>query len=269
MDLPLQKIQGGDTIRTIKMPDGGVERVLYLLKTDGRPLKGRVEMWLGPNRKTHGMDIDIQDGSKTPFRALLKFKKNDSAGPQMLTFRNTGPVHFPLWAGCQVVGPDLNSELKAYTDKIFEQGPPEWVQGMAIRSFPVPDNVESVQVVFTSVRSCAPKPKSIKAKIEVLQGPDCRKQVFDLHAGGGSQPYHAVFETPGKGVTLRIISKNVLEYPFEVSVVPYVIGDGAVPSGGIGSVGVVGGRTSEWPNQWPSTANPGWPGTSKEWWEGV
>jgi hypothetical protein len=95
--------------------------------------------------------------------------------------------------------------------------------GGTVRSFPIDTHGESVQVLFWAKDVGK---KSIIAKIEVLQGPNNYKQPYDLHLGGGSQPYHAVFATPGSGVTLRIKSKkNVADRKFEVVVAPYEIGE--------------------------------------------
>jgi hypothetical protein len=80
-DLPLRTIQGANTLVTMKMPVEN-ERVCVYIKTNGRPTKAAIEMWLGPLRRTHKMDIYCQDGNNTPFREVLKFKKGDNAGPQ-------------------------------------------------------------------------------------------------------------------------------------------------------------------------------------------
>mmetsp|Transcript_20839 Transcript_20839/g.23394 ORF Transcript_20839/g.23394 Transcript_20839/m.23394 type:complete len:168 (-) Transcript_20839:352-855(-) len=58
-------------------------------------------------------------------------------------------------------------------------------------------------------------------KIEVLQGPNSVRQLYDLHCGGSTQPYHAIIPTPGPGWTIRIIATNYMEFPFEAVVTPY------------------------------------------------
>mmetsp|Transcript_17929 Transcript_17929/g.25833 ORF Transcript_17929/g.25833 Transcript_17929/m.25833 type:complete len:328 (-) Transcript_17929:70-1053(-) len=221
-DLPLQRIEGGETLRTFKMPIES-ERCQMVFKTMGRPLRCRVEMWLGPQRKTHMMDMDIQDGQVAPFRACLKFKKGDSAGAQVLTIRNMGTPEFPLLAGVVAVTPEKSKEFEKITNKVWQMGPPTHVQGgTTVRSFPVADNVEAIQLLVSSKRVSG---KSVKMDIEVLQGANYVKQRFDLQVGGGCQPYHAIIATPGQGVTIRMISKNVFEFPYEVSVVPYSVSD--------------------------------------------
>ena len=224
-DMPLRRIEGANTLITYKLPID-CERVQMVLKTNGRPMKGKVQLWVGPIRQTHGMDIDVENGERTPFRATLKFKKG---GPTLKISASAG-LEFPLLAGIQVPTPERNEELAAITQAEWDKAEKTLVQGAsvsgghgAVRTFPIAANVESVQVMIWSVDTGK---KSIKAKIELLQGPNNPKQSYDLHLGGGSQPYHAVFETPGEGWMLRIYNKKFIEDGlFEVAVVPYVTGD--------------------------------------------
>ena len=216
-DVPYERIEGGDTLRTWKMPIG-VERVYMAFKSDGRPLKTKVNMWLGPIRQTHNLEISMQNGAKTPYRACLKFKKTDSAGPQMLTIRNTGDYEFPVFAAVDIPSEERSEDFADNTDKIWAMGTPTLVQGSkAVRSFPIDPNVESVHFVMSSKAVGGRGPK---ARVEVLQAPNNDKQVFTIQCSGGSQPYHGVFATPGAGVTLRITNEKPLEFPIEVVVVP-------------------------------------------------
>jgi len=124
LDLPFQRFEGGDTLRTWKMPQDG-ERVEYVVKTNGRPMKAKIELWQGPIRKTHELTIDMQDGDKTPFRAILKYKK----GPQVLKISNIGPYEFPLMAAVHVPTNERAEKLRKMTEDLFEKSPKEFVQG--------------------------------------------------------------------------------------------------------------------------------------------
>ena len=48
------RIEGGKTLKTFAMPSHA-ERVQYILTSpNGRPVKAKVELWIGPNRCVHG-----------------------------------------------------------------------------------------------------------------------------------------------------------------------------------------------------------------------
>jgi hypothetical protein len=233
VDLPMEYIQGGSTLRTWKMPIGA-DRVEMFLRTNGRPMRATAELWLGPQRRTHQLVIDCQDGNKTPYRALLKFKNTDSAGPQCFTIRTDKSPEFPIQAGVSVPGPERNKALKTVTESLWDEIPPEekvLVQGGAVsggggavRRWVIPEHVESVQILSWS-RDVSKK--SFKMKVEVLQGPNNKKQDYTLQCGGGSQPYHAVIATPGQGWSIRIQNKKFVEDGlYQFAVLPYEsIGD--------------------------------------------
>mmetsp|Transcript_15727 Transcript_15727/g.19173 ORF Transcript_15727/g.19173 Transcript_15727/m.19173 type:complete len:297 (+) Transcript_15727:101-991(+) len=224
-NLKLERYEGGDSLRTFQMPMDG-DRCHYYLRTNGRPMNARIEMWQGPNRVTHTMDIYMQDGSQTPLRALLKWKK----GPQVLRILNTGESEMPFDAGVEAVSPERSQRLEAVTLKTWEANSDKKTilqggyshatggGGGAVRSFPIDNDAKSVQLLFWSG---ALGKKSCKAIIEVLQGPNNVKQKYDLSLSGSSQPYHLILTTPGSGVTVRIQNKNFVEFPYEVMVLPF------------------------------------------------
>jgi hypothetical protein len=227
-DIPLKRMEGEGTIHTYQMPSYA-NRCQYEFRTDGRPLKAKIEMWIGPIRKTHNLEIYMQDGKQTPYRGTLKFK-NDK-GPQVLKVRTLGTQAFPIWAGVSVPSPERSEEIADLTNKVWDANPKELIQGGetmpktpggAVRTFPIATNVDQVQILFWSKNVGS---RSCKCLVEVLQGPNNKKQVYDLHLSGGSQPYHAVYSTPGEGWTIRLMNKNFLEFPFEVVVLPYKLGE--------------------------------------------
>jgi hypothetical protein len=246
----LKRIEGSGTVATYQIPLEA-DRVQMYFTTNGRPLKAKVELWVGPLRKVHNMEINVEDGSFTPFLATLKFKK---VAP-VLRVATKDALELPVIAGVDIASPERSAELDAITQKVWNTSPKTLIQGGsieggigAVRIFPVADNVESVQVLFWSKDTGK---KSLKAKIEVLHGPNNKKQEYDLQCGGGSQPYHAVFQTPGKGTTLRIYNKKYVEDGLvQCVVVPYrYVGDAPVTPPG----------SSE---QWPKSSN-----SNRSWWE--
>lgn len=226
VDVPAKRIQGGGTIVTYQMP-AHADRCQMYFETDGRPLKAKINVWVGPIRQIHNLEIDSHDGSKTPFQSTIKFKKIQP----VVKISTPSTLEFPLIAKVRVPTVQRSAELETMTLKTFDEGPRERVQGGpvsgkgggAIRTFPIPSNVESVQVIIWSKNTGK---KSCKAKIEVFQGPNNNKQVYDLQVSGGLQPYHCVLQTPGgEGATLRIQNKKFVEDGlFEVVVVPYKVG---------------------------------------------
>lgn len=222
-DPPTETIQGGETLRTFKMPPDA-ERAQMFLSTNGRPLKARVELWIGPIRRTHFMVIDNHDGSQTPFRATLRFKK---VAP-VIRVTTTGSQEFPIQCAVSVPSNDRNEELNKITETTWEICPKTLIQGGsveggggAVRSFFIDESVDKVQVLFWTKDSGK---KSFKQDIEILQGPNNKRQSYNLQCGGGTQPYHAVFETPGSGWQIRIINKKFVEDGLtECVVVPYTV----------------------------------------------
>jgi len=188
--------------------------------------------WEGPVRLLHSMDVNLEDGSQTPYKGMLAFPK----GQKALKISTTGSQEFPCTFGAEVPSFDRTKQLMAFQNDVWDSNPKHTMQGNvnegglgAVKAFPISDNIESVQIMWwskdTGKRSC-------KSKIEVLQGPNSIRQVFDLHCEGSTQPYHAIIETPGTGWTIRMWSKNPMEYPHEIVVEPHTVSDNGALSGG-------------------------------------
>ena len=209
----MELIQGGNTVRTYKLPIW-TDRCQYKIATHGRPLKVEVGLWLGPLRSTHTLKIDSEDGLETPYMATLKFR----AQAQMLRIITSDSVEFPVRASVFVPPPTRAAHLLENTEYLWNKAGPDQkltVQGGnvgggggAIRWWKVPPEVKSVQVISWAKDTSK---KSFKGKIWVLQGPNNCKQDYFLQCGGGSQPYHAVIQTPGDGCTIGIQNKKFVE----------------------------------------------------------
>lgn len=214
---------------TYKMPPG-CDRVQMLLKTNGRPLKARVELWCGPIRRTHFCDLDLMNGEQTQFRSCLKFKAVDSAGPQTLQINTKEADAFPVQVALDVFASAERSETHMERfEHIWETATKIYSQGDgSIRNVQIADHVKSVQLL---VWSKDVGKKSFKANIELLQGPNNKRQYYEMQCGGGSQPYHAILETPGSGWTLRLTNKKTIhDGSFEFVVVPYEVEGGGYAS---------------------------------------
>ena len=223
--LPVTRIEGVDTLRTYEVP-ASANRAEIMMKTNGRPLRALVELWLGPMRRLHRMEADIQDGNIHPLRYAVGFK---NIGKTM-KISGKGSMEFPIDVSFNIPEPERMAELAAFTEKTFNENERHLIQGGpnthaspaptgAVRSFPIDSSIDAVQLILWSTnvgkRTC-------KCHIELLRGPNNMKQRIDLHCGGSTQPFHAVFETPGNEEwTLRLFNKNFLEFPFEAVLIPY------------------------------------------------
>jgi len=221
---PEIRIEGGKTLQTFAMPDNA-ERVQYVLTSpSGRPIKAKVELWIGPIRCVHEMIYDCMNGLQFPLRATLQFKKLSP----VLKVSTDGTYEFPLLAGVFVPSPEESDKIGEACESHFYNAPmKDRVQGGstidgkggAIRSFNVDQSWEKTQIM---VWSKDVGKKSFKTNIEVLQGPNNAKQFINLRCGGSTQPYHAVIDTPGAGWVIRCNSKKFVEDGlFEIAVGPY------------------------------------------------
>lgn len=241
-NLPLQTVQGQNARLTYKLPPGS-SKVQMLITSRGRPVTARVELWCGPIRRTHFADVNLMNGSETPFRATLTFKNADSAGPQTLQINTKDDSAFPAYVGVDVLTPERCAERQAVYDAIWKSSTKIYSQGnKTIRSVPIADNVKSVQLL---VWAKDVGKKSFKANVEMLQGPNSKRQYYELQCGGGSQPYHAVFETPGSGWTFRLTNaKTIHDGSHEFVLVPYEVeGDDYDDDNGVGVAPFHGGQS--------------------------
>jgi hypothetical protein len=218
------RIEGGKTLKTFAMPSHA-ERVQYILTSpNGRPIKAKVELWIGPNRCVHELIYDCMDGLSYPIKATLQFKKLSP----VLKVSTDGNFEFPLECGVFVPSPDESKVVGDITSDMFYSAPmKDRVQGGstidnkggAIRSFQIDPTWEKTQIM---VWSKDVGKKSFKTNIEILQGPNNAKQHLNLRCGGSTQPYHCVIDTPGSGWMIRCNSKKYLEDGlFEIAVAPF------------------------------------------------
>ena len=218
------RIEGGQTLKTFKMPDHA-ERVQYILTTpSGRPIKAKVELWIGPIRCVHELIYDTMHGGEFPLKGTLQFKKLSP----VLKISTNDNFEFPLVCGVFVPSPDESKKIGGICKDMFNtapmketvQGGSTWdAKGGAIRTFDIDPTWEKTQIM---VSSGDVGKKSFKTNIEVLQGPNNAKQHLNLRCGGSTQPFHCVIDTPGPGWMIRCNSKKFIEDgKFQIAVAPY------------------------------------------------
>lgn len=202
-------VQGG-ALRTWSTPTA--ERVLVLLRTEGRPLNANVELWHGPDNTPQKMKVYIEDGSKRPFCGVIEAPRGQNA----VAIRNTGQLEFPLTAAVVDDLEDASPGLSALTRR--DSSSMVIVQGGAVRTYPFDTTVASVAVLLKT------DGRPLNARIELLQGPNNNKQVLEVYTEDGQErPFFVVLETPGSGNVVRIVNTATVEFPMSASVEPYIV----------------------------------------------
>lgn len=202
------KVQGG-SLRTWSIADQAVEQVQVYMKTDGRPMNADIELWQGPDNTPVKLGVYVEDGALRPFSAVLDTPASQNA----IAIRNTGYMEFPLDA---VLTPEAADAIPRDTK------PGRIVQGGAVFTTPFEPSVASVRVCLKT------DGRPLNCRIELLQGPNNRKQVMEVYTEDGLQrPFVAIIETPGAGNVVRMQNTATIEYPINAVVEAYRVDAGA------------------------------------------
>jgi len=193
----------GSSLRTWDLGAETTERVLLSLRsTSGRPIEASVELWSTPSFIPTKFNVCCEDGSETPVHTIIETPRH----PKTLAVFNVETEEYPLEASVATVG--IGKASLAGTT-------PDLVQGGQVASYTFGPWVESIEVLLQT------EERSMKAMIELTQGPDDDNQTIELDAFAGREnPFYCVLMTPGEENTLRIINRNTVEYPFDAYVFP-------------------------------------------------
>jgi hypothetical protein len=201
---PMVQIQG-ETLRTWAFKSPAVEKVQVELGTEGRPLEATVEVWNAAGNTPFQARVYSEDGEIRPISAVLEIPR----GPSTVAVRNIGQMEFPMAA--------LVTEEFAMGPSGEHQDAAQYVQGGALKTYPMDPAIDAVEVLLTTGGM------PMNARIEILQGPDTNKQVIELYSENGmDRPFFATFATPWSGNVVRILNTGPMEYPLTASVVPAV-----------------------------------------------
>jgi len=198
-------VQGG-SLRTWSYLNPLVEQVQVVLSSEGRPVDADIELWLGPDNTPTKMRVYLEDGNLRPFNAVLE----TPLGPNTVSIRNVGQLEFPLTAdvfadNVEQANPDVVSAATI-------------VQGGALRTYPFDPFVDSVAVYIKT------DGRPLNARIELLQGPNNKKQVIELYTEDGLfRPFTCFLETPGSGNVVQVINTAPVEFPMIAGVVAHSV----------------------------------------------
>lgn len=221
-----ETLQGGGTVRTYQMPPWATKAQMAF-KTNGRPLRATAQLWIGPLRTTHTMTINSMDGTVSPYVSTITFKKLAPAIRVITSDSLELPVEAAVWVPSEERAQAIQANIENLWDsatgdqKQLIQGADVTGGNGAVRSWEIPADVSSVQLVGWSRDTSK---FSFKCKVEVLQGPNNKKQDIFLQCGGSSQPFHSVLQTPGPGWIVRVFNKKFVEDGrFELAVMPHTL----------------------------------------------
>jgi hypothetical protein len=168
----------------------------------GRPITSEVNLWLGPDYTPFQLKCHSEDGKNFPVQTLVGTKKY----AVNVEVKNTGPYTHPLNAACSYAVSPLAEASKEIQ---YEEG--TYIEGGAVKMQPFPPEIDQLQVLLKT------DGKQLKAKIELLNGPNNVKQEFEVYASNGAATsLFIVFETPGAGNAIRVKNLASLEYPLDM-----------------------------------------------------
>lgn len=198
----------GQSRRTWNFGDITREDVQVAMKSDGRPIKCEIQLWIGPDWTPFTVKHYCQDGKVRPAQAIIG-TRNKAA---QIEVRNTGAYEFPLNAACQYAEGPLIDVRKSMP----ETCEPIYVEGGAIKSKPIDPTVEQVAVLLNT------DTRQLNARVELMNGPNNVKQDYEVFTNNGLlNALYVVFDTPGSGGnTVRVRNLAPLEFPCRIYVQP-------------------------------------------------
>lgn len=202
-------VQGGGSLRTWAQrgPSAGQRHVH--LSSEGRPINANVEIWKGPDDTPCGMRVYSENGMLRPFQAVIGHPGDEGT----TAIRNVGELELPLQAAVgagNVESPTAAPSEAAATT--FSSDSATTIQGGALRTFSFRGDVGSVRVSLSSERL------PIYAVIELLQGPNSKRQAIELYTDNGrDRPIQYLLETPGGSCSFVITNVGPVAFPMKVA----------------------------------------------------
>jgi len=199
---PVQRVEG-ETRHAFGFNDNTRDVVQVSMDSpSSRPITSEVNLWLGPDYTPYQLKCHSEDGKTFPIQTLVGTKKY----AVNVEVKNTGPFTHPLNTACSYAISPLSDAPKEIQ---LEEG--IYIEGGAIKKQPFPPEVDQLQVLLKT------NGKQLKAKIELLNGPNNVKTEYEVYASNGeATSLFIVFETPGAGNSIRVKNQASLEYPLDM-----------------------------------------------------
>lgn len=194
----------GETRHTFSFGDVNRDCVQVALESpNDRPVTSEINLWLGPDYTPFSLYCHSENGSVYPIQTLIGTK-----GKYVnVELKNTAIKTFPMNAACAYAIPPLTS---AVSEIVTDNGGSTYIDGGAIRMYPFSAEVDQLQVLLKT------DGKLLKAKIELLNGPNNVKQEYEVYASSGDvTSLFVVFETSGAGNSIRVKNLASQEYPLD------------------------------------------------------
>lgn len=195
---PVVRIQG-QTRHTWSMADSAKDVCQLCIKSTGRPLMNDIDLWVGPDWTPVTINCHSEDGKKYPIQTIVSTRSQTAN----LEIKNTGSHTYPLDAAVSYAIDPLAS---VRDDVAAEEG--KYMEGGSVHHISFAPDVQQLQVLLQT------EGKQLNAKVELLNGPNNVKQVFEIFTNNGLlNSLFVVFETPGDGNSIRVKNLATLEYP--------------------------------------------------------
>lgn len=105
MPLNYPMIIQGNSLQTFRFHHE-IQSVQVMLKTDGRPLNARIELWQGPSNVKQMVDVYTDDGLERPFFMNIE----TPSGENVVRVVNTGTLAFPIDASVEAYSVGMGYE---------------------------------------------------------------------------------------------------------------------------------------------------------------
>lgn len=198
---PNVRVQG-ETRHTFSFSDPTRNTIQVALDSpSGRPVDSELNLWLGPDYTPYSLKCHSEDGNEYPIQALVGTKGYSVN----LEVKNIGSPSYPLTAACSyAIDPLSNAPVGILSEESV------YVEGGAIKNISYGAEVDQLQVLMKTGG------KHLKARIELLRGPNNIKQAFEVYSSNGEKNYlFLVFDMPGDTNAVRFRNLATLEYPME------------------------------------------------------